>query len=85
MGSLHRYFYHAVCKPLKLTYERNAGEFEATDVTSPCMLFSEITDHPRGILEDQNGNSYADIKAAREGSREEGFTRNGSGATHATV
>lgn len=65
MGSLHRYFYHAVCRPLKLAYERNAGEFEATDVTSPCMLFSEITDHPRGILEDQNGNSYADIKAAR--------------------
>lgn len=74
-----------VCRLLKLAYERNAGEFEATDVTSPCMLFSEITDHPRGILGDQNGNSYADSKAAREGSWEEGFTRNGSGASHATV
>lgn len=62
MGSLHRYFYHVVCRLLQLAYEGNAGEFEATDVTSPCMLFSEITDHPRGSLEDQNGNSYADSK-----------------------
>lgn len=85
MGSLHRYFYHVICRPLKLAYERNAGEFEATDVTSPCMVFSEMTNHPGGIWEDQNGSSYADSKAAREGSREEGFTRNGSGDTHATV